>query len=326
MHVLRIALSIALSLGVGLGAGASLGPRADRKMVAAGVTPSYRNTTFIGSHDSPFTGPLPTQNQNLNVTSQLDLGIRFLQGQTHLNPTNDKELRLCHSSCFLEDAGTLLDFLGLVNGWLDVEENKNEVVTLLLTNGDNVDVSLFAQAFEESGLDKVAFVPSAENEDDGEGDDWPSIEKMARDGTRLVVFLGMSPSRLCVKRNPNRIDYNANMTQTPYILDEFTYFFETPFDVTDASFSNCSIDRPPGAKPDNRMSIVNHFLDVDLLGVKVPDRAHADKTNAINGESGIITQAKRCVGLYDRVPNVILLDFVDRGETMQAERVLRQGF
>ena len=71
------------------------------------------------------------------------------------------------------------------------------------------------------------------------------------------------------------------------------------------------------------MYIVNHFLDVDILGVKVPDRAHADKTNAVHGESGIVTQARRCEGVYGWVPNVVLLDFVDRGDVITAQGVLR---
>lgn len=52
----------------------------------------------IGTHDSAFVGDLPAQNQNLDVTAQLDAGVRFLQAQTHyfLNT-----LTLCHTSCFL---------------------------------------------------------------------------------------------------------------------------------------------------------------------------------------------------------------------------------
>ena len=293
----------------------------------------YTNITFIGSHDAPFTGSLPQQNQNLNVTAQLDLGIRFLQGQTHLSlgldaptDTDDKQkLDLCHSSCLLEDAGPLVDFLNLVKNWLDQKENKKEVVTLLLTNGDRVDVGVFARAFEESSLDQLAFVP-------GSGlalDEWPSVEAMVDMGKRVVVFLGTLPappvsSPVChITLMSTGGDYNANISTTPYILDEFTYFFETPFDVTDARFSNCSVDRPPGANPDHRMYIVNHFLDVDILGVKVPDRAHADRTNAVEGEGGIVQNARRCAGLYGRVPNVVLLDFVDKGEAIKAQRILR---
>jgi hypothetical protein len=56
----------------------------------------YSNITFIGSHDSAFVGSLPTQNQQLSVTDQLNRGIRFLQAQTH---SFLGTVSLCHTSC-----------------------------------------------------------------------------------------------------------------------------------------------------------------------------------------------------------------------------------
>lgn len=64
----------------------------------------YSNVTQIGTHDSAFVGVLPTDNQLVSVTDQLDDGIRFLQAQTHeLNGA----LELCHTSCTELDAGPL---------------------------------------------------------------------------------------------------------------------------------------------------------------------------------------------------------------------------
>jgi hypothetical protein len=148
----------------------------------------YSNITFLGAHDSPFVGPLPQQNQNLEVTEQLDLGIRFLQGQTHKSlDESDTALRLCHTSCLLEDAGTLQSFLETVKGWLDA--HPDEVITLLLTNGDSVPVARFDEAFAGAGLRDYVFVP--------EGspkaltmDAWPTLAALIEKGKRLVVFLG----------------------------------------------------------------------------------------------------------------------------------------
>jgi hypothetical protein len=93
----------------------------------------------------------------------------------------------------------------------------------------------------------------------------------------------------------------------PYILPEFTYYFETPYDVTSTSaFASCAIDRPSGASATGRMYIVNHFLDVDLLGVDIPDYAALSTTNSI---SSILAQADVCAGLYGRWPNVVLVSF-----------------
>jgi hypothetical protein len=64
----------------------------------------YSNVTQIGSHDSAFVGILPTDNQLVSVTTQLNDGIRFLQAQTHVE---NGVLELCHTTCAELDAGPL---------------------------------------------------------------------------------------------------------------------------------------------------------------------------------------------------------------------------
>jgi len=150
-------------------------------------TRSYSNVTFVGSHDSAFVGKLPQQNQNIDIKAQLDMGIRFLQAQTHHSITDDSVLELCHTSCWLEDAGTLESFLGTVKSWLN--DNVNEVVTLLLTNGDSVAISEFGDTFSSSGIDSYAFVPSS-SPNTLSIDSWPTIGDLISSGKRLVVFLG----------------------------------------------------------------------------------------------------------------------------------------
>ncbi|KAH8431771.1 uncharacterized protein LDX57_009424 [Aspergillus melleus] len=259
----------------------------------------YSNTTYLGAHDSPFVGPLPQHNQNLNVTAQLDFGIRYLQGQTHKIETDDA-IRLCHTSCLLEDAGTLESFLVTVKTWL--EGHPDEVLTLLLTNGDGVPVSKFDETFTKADIKKYAFVPEPASEVLPIGS-WPTLGEMISKGKRLVVFL----------------DYGADVATVPYILDEFAYYFETPFGVTDRKFPNCSIDRPPNANADGRMYIVNHFLDVDILGVLIPDRLRAPRTNAVSGDGSIGAQANLCNSKHGRLANVILVDFVDQGQVIAAQ-------
>lgn len=155
---------------------------------AAYCTRRYSNITQIGAHDSPFVGPLPQQNQNLPVTKQLDFGIRFLQGQTHKNPLDNSIIELCHTSCFLEDAGPLKSFLGTVKTWLDT--HPNEVVTLLLTNQDSFPVSKFDEVFADSGIKQYAFIPPS-SPNVLAMDKWPTLSEMINNGKRLVVFLGI---------------------------------------------------------------------------------------------------------------------------------------
>lgn len=141
----------------------------------------YSNMTFIGAHNSPFVGILPTQNQLTDITAQLNQGIRFVSAQTQ---DKDGAVQLCHTDCGLEDAGTLQSYLSLIKTWLD--GNANEVVTLLLTNGDAIDLTKFSDAFKGAGLDSYAYSPNANLA----LADWPTLGELIASGKRLVVFMG----------------------------------------------------------------------------------------------------------------------------------------
>jgi hypothetical protein len=93
----------------------------------------YSNVSLIGTHGSAHVGGTHDWriNQERSVVFQLDAGIRFLQAQTHKHLG---ELRMCHTSCWLLDSGTLQDYLTTVKSWLD--KHPNEVVSMLLTNYD----------------------------------------------------------------------------------------------------------------------------------------------------------------------------------------------
>lgn len=90
----------------------------------------------------------------------------------------------------------------------------------------------------------------------------------------------------------------------PYILDEFSYYFETAYNVTDEDFPDCNIDRPAGASADGRMSIVNHMLHDEIFDIQWPDKGSVDATNSV---ASITAQAGICQGLYGRTPNVVLV-------------------
>lgn len=113
------------------------------------------------------------------------MGIRYLQAQTHHSVFDKNVIELCHTSCLLEDAGPLKSFLTTIKKWLDA--NPNEVVTLLLTNGDSVSITEFGDTFSSSGITKYAYVPSKIPLPIG---DWPTLSDLISSGKRLVVFLG----------------------------------------------------------------------------------------------------------------------------------------
>ena len=268
----------------------------------------YSNITQIAAHDSGFVGILPTDNQDVDVIAQLDAGVRFLQAQTHRNVFGT--LSLCHTSCFLKDAGSVQSYLEVLKGWLDT--HPKEVVTLLLTNGDNVPVSVFDQVYTASGIQPYAYVPGPSH-DPSVLDSWPTLGELLGNGTRLVAFL----------------DYGA-LDTVPYLLPEFVYFWETPFDMTDPSFPQCIVDRPGGlaenpAQASQRMYIINHFLDTEMMGMDVPDRRDARKTNAATGIDSIDAQIDLCQQQHGRAPKGILVDFFEKGDVFQVQDTLN-GF
>ena len=63
---------------------------------------SYGNITFIGSHDSYAFDDNAfdlSRNQEVDVTSQLDLGVRLLQAQSHMR---GGKLHFCHTSRYVK--------------------------------------------------------------------------------------------------------------------------------------------------------------------------------------------------------------------------------
>ncbi|KAI1499871.1 PLC-like phosphodiesterase [Biscogniauxia marginata] len=260
---------------------------------------AYSDVTFVGSHNAPFVGVGPSHNQISSVQDQLDQGVRFLQAQTH---DKDGTIQMCHTSCILLDVGTLENYLGGIKTWVD--GHVDEVVTLLVTNGDAIDINKFDDAFKSTGLYQYVYTPGSQL-----GlSDWPTLGELIADGKRVIVFM----------------DYNSDTSKVPYILNQFAYYFETPFDPTeDILTSQCDIDRPGGATADNRMSLVNHNLNIELFpDVLIPDLVNAADTNSIES---ITAQTDICLSKYGRNPNVVLLDWIKIGDAMAAQDKLN-GF
>lgn len=264
--------------------------------------------SFIGAHDSAFVGDVmqPMVNQEVSVTGQLDAGIRFLQSQTHEDMIGN--LSMCHTSCYLEYAGSVTSYLSTIKSWLD--KNPHEILTLLLVNGDHVDVSAFDSAFKAADLRKYAFVPP-KSPNFLKMQDWPTLQQMISIDKRLVVFL----------------DSGAKQSLVPYILPELSqYIFETPYDTTDPDFSSCTLDRPAGATADGRMFLLNHFLDSEIAkGIMIPDNDADFQTNSAEGNGSIGAHVDVCEQAFGRRPNFVLVDMFDRGDVMEAQRRLNFG-
>ena len=189
---------------------------------------------------------------------------------------------LCHTSCDLLDAGLLQWWLGNVTEWLDA--NPYEVVTVLIGNGDYSPVTDYTDAIQRSGIANLAYIPP---QIPMNLTSWPTLGEMIITGKRAVIFM----------------DYDANQTAVPYVLDEFSQMWETPFDPTDPTFP-CEVSRPPSLSHDdaeNRLYMINHNLNsnINLLGsinILVPNLTNIANTNGIEGFSSAGLSANQCVG------------------------------
>ena len=105
----------------------------------------------------------------------------------------------CHTNCDLFNAGTLKDELASIRQW--VVKHPYDVLTLLFVNRAFVDVEEYVRPILDSGLGPFLYrppkVPMHRN-------DWPTYGQMIVSGKRVVVFL----------------DYRANQTNVPFILDQ----------------------------------------------------------------------------------------------------------
>ncbi|KAL6714984.1 hypothetical protein ACLMJK_007244 [Lecanora helva] len=276
----------------------------------------YSNITYVAAHNSPFVNPNnAASNQELGVIDQLNDGIRMLQGQTHYNATTNT-ISYCHTSCDLLNAGTAESYFTDVTNW--IRAHPYDVVTILIGNSDLIAVGNYSAPLEQSGLSKYAYVPPQVPMNISS---WPTLASMILMGKRAVIFM----------------DYNANQTEVPYILDEFSQMWETPFSPTNRSFP-CTQQRPPGLSTkdaEQRMYMANHNLNTEISlegsSLLIPTTTLINQTNAVNGTGSLGLMANDCAGTdpphlseaksllimvpadWIRPPNFLLVDYYNLG-------------
>ena len=133
--------------------------------------------------------------------------------------------------------------------------------------------------------------------------DWPTLGEMILSGKRVVMFM----------------DYMADQAKYPWLLDEFSQLWETPFDPVDQKFP-CVVQRPPDLPPDaakSRMYMVNHNLNIELtlLGnpLLAPARTELNVTNNVTGFGSAGLSGEQCIGDWGRPPNILNVDYYNIG-------------
>jgi hypothetical protein len=241
----------------------------------------YGNITEVVAHNAAFNikGNLAS-NQDRSITVQLNDGIRMIQGETHfVNNT----IYSCHTSCDLLNAGPYLDTLNEVGDW--VRDHPYDVVTILIVNSNFIEPGNYSNVIRQSNLVDYLYEPPVIPM---RLDQWPTLSEMILSQKRVVIFM----------------DYNADQAKYPYILDEFTHMWETPFSPTDRAFP-CNSQRPPNLDPkiarNDLMYLANHNLNTNVVlfgtSALIPNSAELNVTNAAQIEYGSLGLAdQNCTG------------------------------
>lgn len=189
-------------------------------------------------------------------------------------------------------------------------QNPYEVVTVLLVNSDNAAAKDLDAEFKRANVTHYTYTPPSVGT---ALSTWPTLNDMISNGTRLVTFV-------------TNLDSSAQAV-APYLLDEFTYIFENPYEVSSLTNFTCSPDRPSSVRgqtsvaiQSGRLPLMNHILyDLQsLFGASIPDIDNITTTNAPSEVVGSLgTAVDDCKKEYGKNPTFVLVDFFDQGPAIE---------
>jgi hypothetical protein len=197
------------------------------------------------------------------------------------------------------------------------------VVTFLLVNSDNVAATKLDPLFQEAGIKDLAYTPTSNNIFE-----FPTLQELVNNKTTAVTFLSTSAT-----------------TSVPYLIDEFSYVFETAFEVTDPSNFSCIAERPTAVAgagnlknaTQSRMGLMNHFLYQEIgesLQIYLPNETYAEDLQGTKATGNLKDTVEKCGQQWGTKGGFAILDFVkdeDALSTVDAQNgvtnaVNREGF
>ncbi|KAI8365841.1 hypothetical protein EDC96DRAFT_443237 [Choanephora cucurbitarum] len=158
----------------------------------------------------------------------------------------------------------------------------------------NMKPAQFLSAYEQSGI--MPYVYTHPNPTEA----WPSLQAMIDSNQRLVNF----------------VDVEADVGQVPWLMDQFSHVFETPYENTETF--NCNIDRiSQDLDPTHMMYVLNHFLygtfEVATIKIHMPLK---DKAEVANGRASLDEHVLNCSNVFQKKPNFVEVDFYSIGQSL----------
>jgi hypothetical protein len=207
-----------------------------------------------------------------------------LAGSVVFGPVSGKtQVYLCHVVCELGAVEAVPEFRR-IRDWLDI--NPREV--LIIAVEDAAPTADIKRAFEAGGLAELATeVPI------GEGVPLPTLEELIDSGKRVLIM---------AEENGEATGWYRRMYD---ITQETPFRFTKPAQLeADAS---CRPNRGGTTPP---LFLVNHWIET------YPPRPQ--NASIVNQPDFVVDRARRCQRIRDRVPTLIAVDFVERGDLVGA--------
>ncbi|KAF9092836.1 hypothetical protein BGX27_001717 [Mortierella sp. AM989] len=259
---------------------------------AALCSKTYDQVTYATTHNAYSYTPKAALalNQNNDISTQLGDGIRALMLDAYkANTTN--EIELCHTSCSLLDAGPLSRTLGQIKAFL--EANPNEVITILWENSEGLSPAQFQTVYAAAGVSDYLYTqPTGSTA-------WPTLADMISSGKRLVNFIASG----------------GGDNSVAWLMSEYDYVFETPYQIKRGAEYLCTVDRPKDER--KQMYVLNHFVSESFTAsgqtIDIPQPGAAATTNGPE----LVTHVNTCLSTFSQNPTFITVDFYEKGTILE---------
>lgn len=240
----------------------------------------YDEVAFLTAHNamSNFEDGWRAANQNLNIASQLSLGVRAFMIDIH--PQNDfplgargDEAWLCHGLCALGKR-RLADQFAEFKTYSD--SHPHEVITLILES--YVDPHWIKRAADEAGITSMFY--SHPNPDDP----WPSLSELIQARTPFVVLT------------------DSDAYTFPWLMPLYGEATSTHWDAQTVDDFRCTLELGSSS---NQLVILNNFLTQTI--------GRPAYAQTVNVAPFLDDRVDQCSDATGRLLNFITLDFVDIG-------------
>ncbi|MFK7784012.1 MAG: phosphatidylinositol-specific phospholipase C domain-containing protein [Crocinitomicaceae bacterium] len=238
----------------------------------------YDEVAYLTTHNAfnSSQGNFNLPNQNLDITAQLNMGVRAFMLDVYNWFGNTV---VYHGSAVL-GTSPFEDELTKIKDFLDT--NPNEVVTVILecyVSADDIEAKM-----NQSGLMNYVYEHQL-------GSPWPTLEAMITNNTRCVVFSDVDDA----SASQGWYHYMwTNMVETHYSNNALTDF-------------SCDFNRGDSI---NDLFILNHFVTNSVLGTGLEAESEIANSNPY-----FINRALQCQQEKAKFPNFVTVDFVELGDS-----------